>query len=173
MRTIYLLAFLLLSAAVSNGQDAKSNVKAAAKNMGIALVKKDYKSFVKTTYPKVVEGTEGGYEKMVKDLEVQVANMEKEGTAILAAWPGEPSTMVDTAGELQCTIPQKMKLKLPEGTLTTVTTLIGLSPDKGKTWYFMDSADRSLRIMRDMFPNISSRLVIPQSPEPAFVPDKK
>jgi hypothetical protein len=176
MKTIYILATVLLCAYSGVAQNTATNkaaVKAAAKQMSTALVNKDYKTFVKTTYPLVVAKTEGGTAKLAKDLEQQIADMAKDGTTILAAWPGEPSVIIDTAGEYQCTIPQKMTMRIPQGKITTETTLIALSPDKGKTWYFMDSADRSISKMRSMFPNISSRLVIPTSPEPVFVQEKK
>ncbi|MCD6063933.1 MAG: hypothetical protein K0R82_1844 [Flavipsychrobacter sp.] len=176
MRTLLTLAILSFSFSVSfaqAGSDAKTNVKKAAKDMGIALVKKNYNSFIKTTYPKAVEATQGGHDQLIKELKGQLNQMEQEGTTVVAMWPGEPSKFIDTAGELQCTIPQSMTMKVPEGKLTTHTTLIALSPDKGKTWYFMDTADRSIRKMRELFPNISTRLVIPKSPDETFVPDKK
>jgi hypothetical protein len=154
--------------------DAKANVIAEAKKMGQALVNKDYTAFTKTTYPAAIAHTEGGMAKIISDLDGQIKAMNAEGTTIAAAWPGEPSKMIDTAGELQCTIPQNMtmKMKSPEGKLVTQTTLIALSPDKGKTWYFIDTADRTLEKMREMFPNISSRLVVHKSPEPKFISDK-
>lgn len=144
----------------------RTKVIAAAKRMDDALVRKDYATFVETTYPAVLEHTEGGKERLATSLTVQVAGMEKSGNKILAAWPGEPSAMVDTAGELQCTIPQFMKLTVDIGTLVTETTLIGLSPDKGNTWYFVDAIDRPLEKIREMLPNISSRLVIKKNPQP-------
>lgn len=172
----FLIILALCAPIFSFGQSTPGNkaaVKIAAKEMGAALVRKDYPNFIKTTYPAAVEATGGGTQQLIKELQAQLEQMEKDGTTILAIWPGEPSAFVDTANELQCTIPQKMTMKLPEGKLTTETTLIALSPDKGKTWYFMDTADRSISKMREMFPNISSRLVIPKSPEPTFVADKK
>jgi hypothetical protein len=176
MRTLILLTIISFNSGFAFAQqnaDYKASVKKAAKDMGAALVKKDYSHFVKSTYPAAVAATRGGEQQLIKELEAQVSSMEKEGTKVLALWPGEPSKLVDTANEWQCTIPQKMTMKLPEGRLTTVTTLIALSPDKGKTWYFMDVADRSIGKMRELFPNISARLVIPKTPEPAFVADKK
>lgn len=174
------LAFLVLICcfclqAFAQHPDPKANVIAEAKKMGQALVKKDYTAFTKTTYPAAIEHTEGGMAKIIGDLDAQIKDMNKEGTTIVAAWPGAPSKMVDTAGELQCTIPQHMTMKMtnPAGKLITQTTLIALSPDKGKTWYFMDTADRNLAKMREMFPNISSRLVVHKSPEPKFIADEK
>lgn len=151
-------------------QKFRPTVKAAAKRMNNALVKKDIKAFVKTTYPKVVEMTDGGLDKIQADLEKQIANIEKSGSKILSAWPGDASTVIDTADEYQCTIPQYMKMQLTNGALTTQTTLIALSNDKGKTWYFIDVTDKSLAQWRTVFPNLSSRLVIFPPKEPKFEP---
>lgn len=149
----------------------KLAVKATTKRMDHALVKQDLNTFVKTTYPKVVENTEGGAGKIVADLKKQLASMEAQDNKIVGAWTGDPANFVDTAGELQCTIPQYMKIQLSNGMLTTQTTLMGFSPDQGKTWYFIDATDKPLDAWRKMFPNISSKLVLKPAPQPKFVPN--
>lgn len=171
MKLLNILGMSLLlgmGAYAQTPSDAKANVRQAAIDLGAALISKDYEAFMKTTYPEVVQRTEGGKEKMISDLKKQITSMEKSGNIIRAIYPGQPSDMIDTAGEWQCTIPQFMKIKLSGGMLTTETTLIGLSPNKGKTWYFIDAVDQTIHSIRQLFPNISSRLVIPPSPEPKF-----
>jgi hypothetical protein len=170
-----LLCFLLLgfSAHAQTKNDAvlKRTVKAAAKKMDAALIRKDYSSFTETTYPKAIAMTKGGLEKMLRDLASQMASIEASGNKIISAWPGEPSDMIDTAGETQCTLPQFMRMKVNGGKLITETTLIGITPNKGKTWYFIDAADRDIETIRSMFPNISSRFKLGKSPEPKFEAD--
>jgi hypothetical protein len=178
--SILLLAVMLTAEAwsqVKGKQSAadkqlKATVKATAKRMNDALVKKDMKTFVKTTYPKVVESSEGGLDKLAEDMETQIASMEANNNKIISAWTGEPVNFVDTAGELQCTMPQYMKIQLVNGVLTTQTTLMGFSPDQGKTWYFIDATDKPLDKWRSAFPNISSRLTLKPPPEPKFVAKK-
>jgi hypothetical protein len=165
-----LLALSLSVNAQGNLNKFKPAVKSAAKRMNDALVKKDIKTFVKTTYPKVVEMTEGGLVKIQSELEIQLNAIEKSGSKILSAWPGDATTIIDTAGEYQCTIPQYMKMQLVNGALTTQTTLIGLSQDKGKTWYFIDATDKPLNQWRNLFPNLSSKLVFFPAKEPKFEP---
>lgn len=179
MKVIYLLSFVLLLSGTAKAQAKKtlspqqSAVKMAAKKMDVALVQKDYTSFVSTTYPEVVKRSEGGLAKMATDMSKQVATMEASGTKITDAWPGEPSAIIDTAGELQCTIPQFMKLQIGGGMLTTETTLLCFSPDKGGKWYFIDATDKTLSDWRQVFPNISSKLVLPKPAEPKFEPDEE
>lgn len=173
---VLLLCFIsIISFAQSKDAAMKASVVAAAKKMDGYLMKKDYRSFVHTTYPKAVQMMDGGYDKLYEELKGQISTMEKANNTILSVWPGTPSNIIDTAGELQCTIPQFMKLKVDYGMLTTETTLIAFSMDKGKTWYFMDVVDRSLDKIREVFPGVSSKLVITKSPEPKFTrdPEKK
>lgn len=172
MRFLTTLVLVLTTAGAYAQPDAKAkaNVRQAAINLGTALMSKHYDAFLSTTYPPIVEHTTGGKEKMLADIKKQVAAMERVGNTITAMWPGEPSAMVDTAGELQCTMPQFMKMNMPNGKLTTETTLVCISTDKGKTWYFIDAVDKNINEMRALFPNISSKLVLLPSPEPKFEP---
>ncbi|HEY1032253.1 MAG TPA: hypothetical protein VGD89_10815 [Flavipsychrobacter sp.] len=160
------------TAYAQNYNNLKPAVKAAAKKMNDALVKKDLKTFMATTHPKVIATTEGGADKLITDLSKQIESMESQGSKILSAWPGEASAIIDTAGELQCTIPQYMKMKLSNGVLTTQTTLISVSMDRGKTWYFVDATDKTLANWRTVFPNLSTQLTWRPAPEPKFTPKK-
>jgi hypothetical protein len=174
MRLLSTIVIVFLSVGVFAQQpNAKANLRQAAINLGNSLISKNYAGFMETTYPTVIQKTEGGVDKMIADLKKQVELMERSGNTINAMWPGQPSEMVDTAGELQCTIPQFMKLKLPNGTLTTETTLVAISPNNGQTWYFIDAVDQSNESMRKLFPNLSSKLVLKPSPEPKFEAFKK
>jgi hypothetical protein len=179
MKKIFALLLLSISTGASYAQvdsiaEAKKMVRQTAIYMGDALLRRDFRSFVlATTHPKIMEKNGGG-EKMIKDMEKQMEQIDKSGNTIVSAWPGEPSNIIDTAGEWQCTIPQYMRMKLPAGYLNTETTLVGISPDKGKSWYFIDAADQTLPAMRKNFPSLSSKLVIPPPSAPKFEPgDKK
>lgn len=168
MRLIYTILCLSLSLQLCAQTNPKVTVKQAAINMGTALLTKDYDAFLETTYPKALEATPGGAAKIISDLKKQVKTMEESGNSITGMWPGEPSDMIDTAGELQCTMPQYMKITMPNGLLTVQTTLICISPDKGRRWYFIDTVDRSLNDIRSLFTTISSKLVIPPATEPVY-----
>lgn len=175
MRLFYIISLLLLPAcAVAQTRTAnhKTAIQAEATKMGKALVSKDYENFVKTTYPKAVEWTEGGKEALKKELSSQITTMEKDGASIARVWPGQAGDIIDTAQELQSTIPQYMEIVLPEGTVKSETTLIAISQNKGKSWYFIDVAGKSLQQIREVFPNISAKLVVPVAPEPVFTPNK-
>jgi hypothetical protein len=174
MKKFRCIPFLLLTPVILKAQvaDPRSIARAEAEKMGKALVGKDYNTFLKTTPPLAIQHTEGGKEAMLQELKKQIEEMDANGVKILRAWPGQPSRLVDTAKELQCTIPQYMELKVDGGKVTSETTLIAMSPDKGKTWYFIDVAGKPLSEFRELFPTLSSKLVIPAPKEPVFVEDK-
>lgn len=140
----------------------------AAKTMDNALVLKDYDTYVSYNHPDVINGVENGREGMIAMIQKQVHGIEESGTLVTAVWPRKPEKIIDTAGEWQCTMQQFIEYRLPEGKITAQTTIIGISPDKGKTWYFVDTADRKLEDVRTLFPNLSSQLDVPPPKEPVF-----
>ncbi len=170
MKAIFTITLVLLSAGIY-AQDmakAKANLKQAALGFGDALMRKDFRTFVlANTYPAAVEQA-GGAEKMIAAVEKQVTQIENSGNQLVSAWPGDPSEMIDTAGELQCTMPQFVKLRLPAGDITSQTTLVCISMNHGASWYFIDAGEQNLPALRQKFPNISSKLVIPRSAPPVF-----
>jgi len=141
-----------------------------ARIMGKLLLKKDFKSFSKYTYPKVVEMM-GGKKKMIEVLKEGLKEMESNGTKILSVTIGEPSQIVAIENELQCTVPETLKLKVQNGTLITISTLIAISIDNGKNWYFVDTSGEDIQSMKKNLPNLSLDLVIPEKVAPIFYKD--
>jgi Neuraminidase (sialidase) len=47
---------------------------------------------------------------------------------------GEPSAFIKVKKQLQCTLPDKIEIKMMGGTMSTNSTLIAISDDNGKTW---------------------------------------
>jgi hypothetical protein len=145
--------------------DYSRTIKEQAETMKTFLLKKDYKSFASFTYPKVIQMM-GGEAKMVEILENSAKNTEAQGIALLDVTLGEPSNVVKQGNELQCTIPQTVKMKVPEGKLTQNSTLIGISMNNGNRWYFIDVSGKELAEMQRALPNLSSELIIPEKKNP-------
>lgn len=171
-----MLSIVLISnnsyAQIEGIEAAKKSAFVAAKTMDEALINRQYDDYTVYNHPKVVEQVPGGRDGMAIQIAEQVKNIEEAGNIITAVWPQMPDTIIDTAGEWQTTMQQFMEYRLPDGKIKSETTLIGISPDKGKTWYFIDVAGRSLKDIQELFPTLSSQLVIPQAKEAEFTPDK-
>lgn len=177
MKKLLLLLGTIIStqcvfAQIEDMEAAKKSAFLAAKAMDEALINKHYDDYVVYNHPKVLEQVKGGRAGMAVQIAQQIKDIEDAGNTITAVWPKMPETMLDTAGEWQTTLQQFMEYRLPEGKIKSETTIIGLSPDKGKTWYFLDVAGRTLDDIRQLFPNVSTKLVIPPAKEPEFTADK-
>lgn len=160
-------------AQVIEDQRALTSAFLAAKTMANALVLKNYGQYIDYNHPKVIEGAEGGREGMITMVRQQVASIEEAGNIVTAAWPNKPAKIIDTADEWQCAMQQYVEYRLPGGKIVSETTIIGISPNNGENWYFVDAADRKLSQIRELFPKLSSQLVIPPPAEPVFTADKK
>lgn len=171
--TLTLIITLSAKAQVEDMEAAKKAAFHAAKVMDNALVSKHYDDYVSFNHPKVVEQAEGGRSGLVIQIAKQITEIEESGNIITAIWPHMPTFIIDTAGEWQCTLDQFMEYRLPEGKVKAETTLIGISPDKGKTWYFLDAAGRTLNDIKTLFPSLSSQLVIKPQKDAVFTPDPK
>jgi hypothetical protein len=163
MRKMITLIALLFSVSAF----AQPNVKQQAEQMGRALMQKDYSTFVTFTYPAILQEM-GGAEKMAAAIEKQMKGMEQTAQIVSISY-GEPSAIIVEGKELQCTLPQQMTLKTPQGNILSKSTLIALSQDEGQHWYFVDAGERDIAAVRTSLPNVSRKLVLPKPEPPQFV----
>lgn len=161
-----LFTILLLSSSIISF--AQNNIKAEATKMGNALVNKDYKTFVSYSYPKILEQM-GGTEKMAASIEQQMKGMENAGTTIVAISYENPSPIIKAGKELQCTIPQQMIMVSGKNKIAAKSTLICISKDNGKHWYFLDAGERDIKTIHQQLPNVSKSLVIPPPAQPVLL----
>lgn len=176
MKQLIAAIFLLLGAQQAMAQipdieGLKKHIFLSAKRMDEALMNKDYDTYSEYMHPHVIETTDKGRVGIVLQTKRAVENIEKSGNYITAIWPGTSdkiSEIIDTAGQYQCTLPNYLTYRLPNGKLHTQAILVGVSMDKGKKWHFIDASEKTLEQLRSMFPELSSRLVIPATPQPRF-----
>jgi len=174
MKHIGTIIFFLLFLNFCNGQtksaDFPKTIKEQATMMGQFLLKKDFNSFTKYTYPKIIEMM-GGKQKMIEMMERGSKEMETEGTGFLKVTFGEPSQIITEKNELQCTLPQEIEMKVPNGRLVTNSTLIAISTDNGDNWSFVDTSGKDILTMKGLLPNLSIDLTIPKQEQPTFYKD--
>jgi len=177
MKTYVLIIFLVHFISIGKGQPkaADSNyptaIKQQAEIMGEFMVKKDFKGLAKYTYPKIVTMM-GGDSMMAAKLEEGFNKMEAAGYKFLSVHFGEPSKVIFNEKEIQCTVPQILEMKVPNGRIVATSALIGISLDNGNNWYFIDaSSAKDIQTLRETFPNLSSALVVPEKKQPTFFKD--
>lgn len=170
---LLLITLLNLSAAYSqvNGTMDKA-VLEQADDMGKKFIAKDYAGFLQYTHPIVVRNM-GNREKMLAETIKSFKQLEAENITFLAVKFGAPSKIVSVENELQCIIPQMIEMKVPGGKLTAHTSLIAISSNKGKNWYFVDVSNNSYENMKMLLPTLSSELVLPDPQDPSFEEDPK
>ncbi|MFD1143578.1 hypothetical protein ACFQ4C_20795 [Larkinella insperata] len=168
--TQFLLFTLFAGTCFAQAQPASDygqTIKKQAETMGQSLLKKDFNTFVQFAHPSILTMA-GGKQKMIEGLTQGMKAMETQGGGILNVAVGEPSTILTTKDGLQCTLPQVIDLKVPNGKLVSKSTLIAVSTDKGSNWYFIDTSGKDLATMQKVIPSLSSELVIPPAEEPKF-----
>ncbi len=171
------ILFLLIAAlpfvmkAQSVNGDIDTVILTEADKMGTAFINKDYAAFAKYTHPTIIIMM-GGEEKMLSEITRSFKAFEEEGVAFKNVSFGTPSKIiVAEKNELQCTVPQMIEMKVNGGSITANTTLIAVSRDEGKSWYFADATGNDIETMRKIIPTLSPKLVIEKSPEPSFQED--
>lgn len=143
-----------------------------ANDMGGKFMAKDYAAFLKYSHPATIK-TMGGEKKMLEKTTNEMADLEKDGMSFTSIKFGVPSKIIKAGNELQCTIPEIIEVQLPGRKMTSTTTMIAISYDKGKNWYFLDTARNSLSAMQQLVPTLSNELDIPFPSDPSFEDDIK
>jgi hypothetical protein len=163
-----ILVLVKVSYCQSNQIDKfKENIKSEAQIMANYLVKKDFDNFVKYMYPPIIKMA-GGKDKILEVLKAGLST----GTELVGVEISNPSDTVVVNNEIQCTLEQMVELSVKGGKLKAKSSLIGISMDNGKKWFFID-ASSPIEQMQLRYSNLSNRLVIPKSSLPVFFRDIK
>jgi len=144
----------------------RENIKKEAEKMSNYLLMKDYKNFIKCMYPPLIELL-GGEDRLLSIFEQGLP----DGNTIEKVIISYPSDTIIVQNQIQCTLKEDIVMKVRGGKLLSTSTLIGFSDDNGNTWFFLDANGRSLKALKDGFPNLSDRLNIIISSKPTFISD--
>ena len=159
-------SFLFLSAFSQNIQTA---IKIQAMDMARALIKNDFNTFVGFMHPKIIAYA-GGKEKLKKNMDSASQAMVQFGVEFKKIIIGDPGPIVSFQDQLQCVVPQTTTLQTLLGQIEAETSLLAISPDKGKKWYFIDTNVYKVDKLKKILPDLSTALVIPPQKEPKFTP---
>lgn len=147
----------------------KKAVLAQGGMMEQALLHDDYATFVKFTYPKVIELV-GGEQKMITLM--KSSNTDSKVVDIVM---GDPADILHVGSELQTTVPTRITIQITNptkhGTLVAYSTLVAVSSDQGVNWTFIDTSGKNITTLTKTLPDISGNLFIPPIPKPMFTPN--
>lgn len=138
-----------------------------ARKLSKAFTSRDYNTIADYTYPGILELV-GGKVEMLKKLESDTKEMEAKGVKVISVTIGEPSDIYETEKEIQCILPQIITMEVPKGTMEAKSTLIAISSDNGKTWYFIDTSGNDIETIRKMLPNVSPEINLPPKEQPVL-----
>ena len=171
-RIIRFSLFMLLAAFITvsaSAQNYGTVIKTQAMDMARALLKKDYTTFSKYMHPGIAEYA-GGRNKLIQQMDTANAVAAKFGAEIKRVVIGNPGEVVKYNNELQAILPQTTEMKTGFGNLALETTLVAISQDGGKNWYFVDTSIFNVKDLKKSLPNLSPELIIPPAKSPKFTP---
>lgn len=137
-----------------------------------ALLRKDFPAFVKYMHPKIIE-LAGGKEKLISRMDTMNITAAQFGAEIKKILIGNPSDIIHYKNELQATVPQTTEMASGFGNVTFETTLLAISQDEGRHWYFVDTSVYNAKDVKKAMPDLSPNLVIPPAKPPKIIPNKQ
>ncbi|WP_020470112.1 hypothetical protein [Zavarzinella formosa] len=132
----------------------------------------DYAKVIDHTYPAAVEFA-GGREKAISLIEAAMKKVKEDGIVIKEISVGEPGEFFTEGKNTFFVIPLKTVMTVPAGTVRSKSYLLGISPDDGKTWTFMDGVGLQNPLIWDkVLPKMPEKLQLPVREKPEFTKDK-
>ncbi len=169
------IKFLLFSVGVillslcTEAQNLSTTIKVQAMDMGNAVIRNDFNSFVKYMHPNIIAFA-GGKENMKTKMDSAYQMMKQFNVTFKRYWIGNPGEIVKYKNQLQAVLPESTILKTPLGELTAETSMIVISNDNGKNWWFIDTNVYNSEKLKNILPDLSPKLVIPPRKKPKLVP---
>ena len=150
-------------------QNLQTVIKTQAMDMARALVNNDFPGFIKYLPPGIISLT-GGREKLKNNMD-SVSSMQGQfGIQFKKVLIGDPGEIIPYKDQLQCVVPEHTDMETPMGSLSITSSLIAISQDKGKNWYFVDTNMYRADKLKAALPDLSPNLVIPPQQQPKITP---
>ena len=129
-------------------------LEAQAKEIGDALIRKNFQRFTALTYPKLIEMA-GGKEKFMKAVAEETNQEEAQGLQMLSSVPTDVTQFLKVSGSLYAVMPTTSRMKMRGAPFESYGCLIGISSDHGEHWTFADPGSGGLK---DLLPSVADKL---------------
>ncbi|MDO3645239.1 hypothetical protein [Mucilaginibacter sp. L3T2-6] len=150
---------------VTDKSSVYSRVREQANAMGQAFLRGDYDTFAGYLYPVIINSM-GGKEQIAATLRKTVSNLKANGASFSNITVDNPSKIIKAHSELQCTLQQHTTIKTRDSKIVTTSTLIAMSENGGKDWFFIDTSNKAEKDIRKALPNLNQAIVIPPQRKP-------
>ena len=170
LKGIFLLLCIFLSF-FGQAQNLPTTIKVQAMDMATALMKNDFNTFVKYMHPNIISFA-GGKERLKSKMDSAYQAMKNFDVRFKRYWIGDPGEIVEYKNQLQAVLPQSTTLITPLGEVTAETSMIVISKDGGKNWWFIDTNVYRADKLKNVVPDMSPKLVIPPQKKPKLMPIK-
>lgn len=164
-----LLAAWLMAATAVEAQPMASVIKGQAMEMGKALAAGDVETFSRFMHPSVMKMA-GGKDKVREMADTMNKVFKQFGGSVTRILIGNPAKVISYQKTLQTTLPQTTTIETSFADIEVQSTLVAISNNKGKDWYFIDTSIYQEAKIRKELPDISPDLVIPPPAKPKMTP---
>jgi hypothetical protein len=157
--TICLFLVSTLSKSQTDSASLIPGIKAAADSMTTAFRNKDFHTFAHFNNIRLMDmlGGESGF---VEFMEKQMALLKD--VSFTEMKPGRIIRVLAYSGTHQCIIEQLSEIKMEGLVVSSISHLVGLSPDGGKSWRFADANNGTKEEFAGIMPELSPDLIIPK-----------
>ena len=139
--------------------------------MARALIADDFNEFSKYIHPNILQYA-GGKAKLKSAMDSAAIAMKQFGASFKKILIGDPGEVINYKKQLQCVVPESTDMLSPLGTMHLETSLVAISLNNGKDWYFIDTNVYRADKLKTTLPDLSPNLVIPPQQKPTFTPNE-
>ncbi len=177
--TRFVLAVLCVSAPLFaadppkvKAEEAKAAAKKAAQAMGDASVKGDDAAAYDLMYDPAVK-VAGGKEELIRRAKAVRKTMEDIGWSLKSYTLDDPGELYTEGDNTFVVLTATTEGKTSTGKVLIPAAVLGISPDGGKTWTFVDvKAARNAEMQKKVLPRLPAKLELPELKPPQVVKDK-
>lgn len=136
-------------------------VRNLARVMGNATLQGDYAKVIDHTFEGIVHEL-GGRDEAIKQTEAAMKLVTAQGFELKSYEIGPIGDLHAEGDNTFIVVPTEIKMGSPKGESTLNGYLLGISPDAGKTWKFVDGYGMNDDIRERVLPKLPASLVLPR-----------
>jgi hypothetical protein len=170
---ILLVPTLLFAQTLSEEEmrEATKNLKLTAAAMLKAYNAQDFEASADYVLPKAIELYFGSRARLIESLRAAAAKLDSGNFVMISGSIRSVSKIEQVKGQLQSVVTQMVKTKIPNGTMVTVTSLLAISDDRGKTWYLLGIGKKKREDLLKVVPDLSPLVELPEPVQPMLSAD--